>query len=60
VEINRSSGHRILDDAARRIVQMAAPFGAFTPDIRRDYDILEFTRSWTFTRHNQLETNSPR
>lgn len=60
VEINRSSGHKILDDAARRIVQMAAPFGAFTPDIRRDYDILEFTRSWTFTRSNQLETNSPR
>ena len=60
VEINRSSGHKILDDAARRIVQMAAPFGAFTPDIRRDYDILEFTRSWTFTRNNQLETNSPR
>lgn len=60
VEINRSSGYKILDDAARRIVQMAAPFGAFTPEIRRDYDILEFTRSWTFTRHNQLETNSSR
>jgi protein TonB len=60
VEINRSSGYKILDDAARRIVQMAAPFGAFTPDIRRDYDILEFTRSWTFTRNNQVETNSPR
>ena len=60
VEINRSSGYKILDDAARRIVQMAAPFGAFTPDIRRDYDILEFTRIWTFTRNNQVETNSPR
>ena len=31
VDINRSSGHKVLDDAARRIVQMAAPYSAF-PD----------------------------
>jgi len=56
IEINRSSGHRILDDAARRIVQMASPYAAFPPDIRRDTDIIEITRTWAFTRNDALET----
>ena len=56
VEINRSSGHRILDDAARRIVTMAGPYASFPPDIRRDTDILGITRSWNFTSSNRLET----
>lgn len=56
IEINRSSGHRILDDAARRIVQMASPYAAFPNDIRRDTDIIEITRTWTFTRSDALET----
>ena len=58
VEINRSSGHRILDDAARRIVAMAGPYAAFPPDIRRDTDILEITRSWNFTSSDSLETKA--
>jgi len=56
VEINRPSGHRILDAAALRIVQLAAPFAAFPPDIARDTDILSITRVWTFTRSDQLVT----
>lgn len=56
IEINRSSGHKVLDDAARRIVQMASPYSPFPPDIRRDTDILEITRTWTFTRNDALET----
>ena len=56
VEINRPSGHRILDAAVLRIVQLAAPFAAFPPDIARDTDILSITRVWTFTRSDQLVT----
>ncbi len=56
IEINRSSGHKVLDDAARRIVQMASPYAPFPPDIRRDTDIVELTRTWAFTRHDALET----
>jgi protein TonB len=56
VEINRSSGHKILDDAARRIVFMAGPYSPFPPGIQRDTDILEITRSWSFTNSNVLET----
>lgn len=54
IDINRSSGHKVLDDAARRIVQMASPYAAFPPDIRRDTDILEITRTWYFTQGDQL------
>ena len=56
VEINRSSGHKILDDAARRIVTMAGPYAAFPPEIARDTDILEISRTWRFTSSNALET----
>ena len=56
IEINRSSGHRILDEAARRIVSLAAPYASFPPDIHRDTDILGITRSWSFTPGNRLET----
>ena len=49
VDINTPSGHKILDDAARRIVQLAAPFSAFPADIAKDVDILHITRTWTFT-----------
>ena len=54
IDINRSSGYKLLDDAARRIVQMASPYAAFPPDIRRDTDVLEITRTWFFTQGDQL------
>jgi protein TonB len=57
ISIDRSSGHKVLDDAARRIVQMAAPYAPFPPDIRRDTDQLLITRTWTFTRGDSLETS---
>jgi protein TonB len=54
VEVNRSSGSRILDAAAIRIVEMSAPFAPFPPDIKRDTDILHVTRTWTFTKADSL------
>jgi periplasmic protein TonB len=57
VEVNHSSGHRILDAAAVKIVTMSAPFAAFPPDIRRDTDILYITRTWTFTKGDALVSN---
>jgi protein TonB len=56
VEINRPSGQRILDAAAVRIVQLAAPFAPFPADIAKDTDILSITRTWIFTRTDQLVT----
>jgi protein TonB len=54
IEVNQSSGHKILDDAAKRIVEMAAPYAEFPTDIRRDTDIIEIVRTWTFTREDTL------
>ncbi len=54
VEINRSSGHKVLDQAALRIVRLAAPFERFPESIRADTDILHITRTWTFTRADQV------
>jgi protein TonB len=56
VEINRPSGQKLLDDAALRIVHMGSPYAAFPPDIARDTDILSITRTWVFTRSDQLAT----
>lgn len=54
IDINRSSGHRVLDEAARRIVHLAAPYAPFPPAIRRDTDILEITRTWFFTKDDAV------
>jgi protein TonB len=56
VEINRSSGRKVLDDAAMRIVQLGSPYAAFPSDIAKDTDILSITRTWIFTRSDQLAT----
>ncbi|MGH8688744.1 MAG: energy transducer TonB, partial [Burkholderiales bacterium] len=54
IELDRPSGHKVLDDAAFRIVKMASPYAAFPPDIRRDTDLLVITRTWFFGRGDVL------
>ena len=46
--VRRSSGHKLLDDAAIQIVQQAAPFAPFPDQIREDVDLLHITRTWQF------------
>lgn len=58
IEIDRPSEHAILNQAARRILQLAAPFDPFPPDIARETDILAITRTWHFV-SDQLETQQP-
>lgn len=58
VEIDRPSQHAVLNQAALRIVQLAAPFPPLPPELAQDTDILAITRSWHFT-HEQLETSMP-
>lgn len=48
--ILESSGSTVLDDAAIRIVRMAAPFAPFPDDMREDVDELEIIRTWVFER----------
>ncbi len=47
--VDQGSGHKALDDGAIDIARRAAPFEPFPPEIRRDTDALDITRTWTFT-----------
>jgi protein TonB len=46
--VRRSSGNKILDDAAIRIVNLAAPYSPFPEDFKDEVDILHITRTWQF------------
>ena len=48
VRVLVSSGHKVLDDAALRIVRMAAPYPPFPEEMKRSTDLLEIVRSWQF------------
>ena len=48
VSVLESSGHKILDDAALRIVRLAAPFAPFPDEMRKSTDVLEIIRTWQF------------
>lgn len=54
VQIDRSSGNKVLDDATVQIVKLAAPYAALPPDIARDTDVLHISRTWTFTRADRF------
>lgn len=48
--VNTSSGDTYLDNAAKGIVIRSAPFGKFTPEMLKEADVLDITRTFTFTR----------
>jgi len=50
VEIDRSSGHRLLDAAARRAIDLAGPFPPLPAAVRKDWDILSISRTFNYTR----------
>lgn len=56
VQVLESSGQRLLDQAAMRIVRLAAPFAPFTGDLA-DIDRLEIIRTWRFERGDRLSSN---
>jgi len=58
VEIRRSSGYPVLDNAAKRIVEMGSPYAAFPEDLRKEVDILDITRTWIFTKEDSLATKA--
>ena len=52
MQIDVSSGSRVLDKAALRIVKLAAPYEPLPKDIRQKYDRLNITRSMVFHKEN--------
>ncbi len=58
VKVLRSSGYKVLDDAAVRIARLAAPYAPFPPNIRATTDILHIIRTWQFTNSSVTTTGS--
>ena len=56
-EIVRASSSAVLDKRALAIVHAAAPFGLFTPAMKRKADQLVITSRFRFTRDDGLETS---
>ncbi|MGQ7959792.1 TonB family protein [Pseudomonas sp. SP16.1] len=56
VQVLESSGQAVLDQAAQRIVRLAAPYAPFTGDLA-DIDRLEIIRTWRFERGDRLSSN---
>lgn len=56
IEVLHSSGFRVLDDAAMRIVRLAEPFNTFPPELKKEVDQLEIIRTWQFVPGNRLRS----
>lgn len=50
IEIARSSGKPMLDQAATRIVRLAGPYSPLPDNINASIDVLHITRTWVFER----------
>jgi len=56
ITVQRPSGMKVLDQAAIRIVELAAPFAPFPPDFRKEVDILHITRTWQFSHGDRWQS----
>ena len=53
ITLLRSSGERVLDDAAIRIVRLAAPYAPFPKKMHEEIDLLHITKTWQFLNSNR-------
>ena len=51
VLVNKSSGKKVLDQAAVKAVQLSSPFAPL-PQTSEDIDILDITRTWDYKNGN--------
>ena len=54
--VQESSGEKLLDDAAKKVVRLAAPFKKFPTDMRKQYDQLMITRTWIYQNDKKFLT----
>lgn len=57
-EIVQSSGNRSLDRMAQTIVRAGAPYGAFTPAMLKEFQVMVVSSRFRFTREETLETQT--
>jgi periplasmic protein TonB len=56
IRISKSSGNPALDEAAKRIVRMSAPFAPLPLDLLKELEVLVITRVWKFSDESGLVT----
>jgi protein TonB len=56
LRVIESSGQPVLDEAALRIVRLAAPFAPFTGELAQKFDQVEIIRTWRFERGDKLSS----
>ncbi len=54
IVVSRSSGHKVLDDAAVKIVRLGAPYSAIPDNVLLDNDMLTIIRTWKFETNQGL------
>ncbi|MDT8370604.1 MAG: TonB family protein [Gammaproteobacteria bacterium] len=54
IVISRSSGHKVLDDAAVKIVRLGAPYAAIPDNVLLGNDMLTIIRTWKFETNQGL------
>ncbi len=57
IVVSRSSGHKILDEAAVRIVRLGAPYAPIPKDVLKGHDMLTIIRTWKFESGKGLSTH---
>jgi len=57
MKVLRSSGNRIIDRAAQRIVRMSSPFPPLPADILKETDVLHIPREWRFQQSGLATTS---
>lgn len=56
IRITKSSGNKALDDAAKRIVRLSAPFAALPKELLQELDVLVIPRVWKFSDESGITT----
>lgn len=56
IRITRTSGYPALDDAAKRIVRMSAPFAPLPQELLKELDVLVISRVWKFSDETGLSS----
>ena len=56
IRITKSSGNKALDDAAKRIVRLSAPFAALPQELLKELDVLVIPRVWKFSDESGITT----
>jgi protein TonB len=56
IVVSKSSGSQVLDNAAKHIVRLGAPYARVPDDVLAGKDMLTIIRTWKFETGNNLST----